>query len=106
MPQLEPLTCYVPTANPVSRPRVSSDTRTAGDLRVVRSRLGGSFAKLARGAFPTGELVELVRHASWPEADKRVPASRSSLACAPALVFRAGVLLQRRHDHSIGRVVA
>jgi len=41
-------------------PDTMDDTRTAGDLREVRSQLGGSFQKLPKGqSFPTGELTEL-----------------------------------------------
>ena len=41
-------------------PDTMDDSRTAGDLRAVRSTLGGSYATLPQGgSLPTGELTEL-----------------------------------------------
>ena len=67
-------------------PDTLDDTRTAGDLRVVRSRLGGSFAKLPAGQeLPTGELIELEAYCNAALADRSdawnpVRSSRASKA--------------------------
>ena len=88
----EPL---APVMGGFAGPDTMDDQRTAGDLRSVRSRLGGSYAKLDKGtAFPTGELIELeaycndaidtFRAAAWN------PARSSRASKAPELLITAG----------------
>jgi hypothetical protein len=75
-------------------PDTMDDTRTAGDLRSVSARLGGSFAKLPSGSsFPTGELVDLEAYCNAavvekPQAWNAGPAARKSQA-PPLLIATA-----------------
>lgn len=73
-------------------PDTMDDTRTAGDLRVVRSSLGGSYARLASGAFPTGELVELEAYCNAALGDRPdgwSPSRVERASKAPELIVQA-----------------
>ena len=75
-------------------PDTMDDTRTAGDLRSVRASLGGSYARLPKGAapFPTGELVELEAYCNAAVAqrpDAWNPARTDRASKAPELIVNA-----------------
>ena len=74
-------------------PDTMDDTRTAGDLRTVKSQLGGSYAKLKGAAFPSGELIELECYCNAAIDDFRPdawnPARSSRASKGPELVLDA-----------------
>lgn len=73
-------------------PDTMDDTRTAGDLRTVSSRLGGSYARLAE-PFPCGDLVDLECYCNAAidefRSDSWNPARLSRVSRAPELVLDA-----------------
>lgn len=87
----EPL---APVKRGFAGPDTTDDTRTAGDLRVVRARLGGSYAKLPGSApFPTGELVEMEAYCNANLADRGDawnPSRASRVSKAPELTVSVG----------------